>query len=122
MKSRRFVSAIHIPDVAPSTLISGGGDPTLKIWEWMTGSLLYEVTILSTVHPFIKVRPKKRKWGEDHDNGEEAQRHKKPHGRKGRRKNKVQQGGEDREVEELGEELAVENDAPERDGETDTMQ
>jgi len=122
MKLRRFVSAIHIPDVAPSTLISGGGDPTLKIWEWMTGSLLYEVTVFSTVHPFIKVRPKKRKWGEDHDVGEEVHQHKKPHGRKGRRRNKVQQGGEDREVEELGEELVVEDDGLESDEETSTMQ
>lgn len=56
----RFVSAIHIPDFSASTLISGGGDPSLKVWDWMTGVCLGDIPILETVLPYIRVRPQKK--------------------------------------------------------------
>jgi tRNA (guanine-N(7)-)-methyltransferase subunit TRM82 len=59
----RFVSAIHILKSDPSTLISGGGDPVLKIWDWMTGALKHELPVLEVIEPFIAVRASKRKRG-----------------------------------------------------------
>ncbi|KAJ7016419.1 hypothetical protein C8F04DRAFT_1202237, partial [Mycena alexandri] len=41
-------------------LVSGGGDPMLKIWDWMTGKLKREIPILHAVEPFIKVKPARR--------------------------------------------------------------
>ncbi|KAI0247080.1 hypothetical protein BJV78DRAFT_1285798 [Lactifluus subvellereus] len=43
----RFVSAIHIPrdPAAHDILVSGGGDPVLKVWEWRAGRRLYDVAI-----------------------------------------------------------------------------
>ncbi|KAG1748777.1 WD40-repeat-containing domain protein [Suillus occidentalis] len=37
---QKYVSAIHIPSFSPGTLISGGGDSVLKLWDWMSGKLL----------------------------------------------------------------------------------
>ncbi|TFY83186.1 hypothetical protein EWM64_g822 [Hericium alpestre] len=85
---KKFVSAVHIPSFAPETLISGGGDPALKIWDWKSGHLLREIPVIDAVMPFIAVRVKKRKWrDEEEEDGEE----KKPRGQKGRGKNKGKQ-------------------------------
>ncbi|KAJ7252517.1 WD40 repeat-like protein [Mycena rebaudengoi] len=56
-----FVSAIHIPESAPTELISGGGDPMLKVWDWMRGTVKREVPILTAVEPFMKVKPPQKK-------------------------------------------------------------
>lgn len=66
------MSALHIPDFAPNRLISGGGDPSLKVWDWMTGEEKYEIPILQTLEPYIKVRPPRRGRGAWNDNDEEA--------------------------------------------------
>ncbi|CDO68396.1 hypothetical protein BN946_scf184815.g43 [Trametes cinnabarina] len=67
----KFVSALHVPSYKPSTLVSGGGDPMLKVWDWMSGKLLSEINVFDAVEPFIKVKaPKWRKpWhaGDDDD-------------------------------------------------------
>jgi tRNA (guanine-N(7)-)-methyltransferase subunit TRM82 len=65
----RFISAIHIPrdPVAHDVLISGGGDPVLKVWEWRTGRRLYDVAIEEAVRPFIAVRRARHKRGYDSD-------------------------------------------------------
>ncbi|KAL0955291.1 hypothetical protein HGRIS_004181 [Hohenbuehelia grisea] len=68
----KFVSSIHVPKFSASTLISGGGDPMLKVWDWMSGSLLFEIPILDAVTPYIHVRPPKRKRGWDEGNDEEG--------------------------------------------------
>ena len=36
-------------------LISGGGDPELKIWDWMTGRLQWNIPVFTAVEPFIRV-------------------------------------------------------------------
>jgi tRNA (guanine-N(7)-)-methyltransferase subunit TRM82 len=77
------VSALHIPSFDHSSLISGGGDPVLKIWDWMTGVVKHEVSILEIVEPFIAVRALKRKRGQAEDDGDEA-----PKGLKGKAKRK----------------------------------
>ncbi|KAG9316239.1 hypothetical protein JVU11DRAFT_2266 [Chiua virens] len=50
----KYVSAIHIPEALPTSLISGGGDPELKVWDWMTGRLQRSITILAVVEPYIR--------------------------------------------------------------------
>jgi tRNA (guanine-N(7)-)-methyltransferase subunit TRM82 len=69
-------------------LISGGGDPFLKIWDWMTGHMKHEFRVLDAIQPYMVVRSKKRKRGDDGDNGTEGGR------RKGKKKKgKTQNGG-----------------------------
>ncbi|KAG1852194.1 WD40-repeat-containing domain protein [Suillus subluteus] len=81
---QKYVSAIHIPSFSPGTLISGGGDSVLKQWDWMTGELLRDINVFSTVQPFIAVRApeKKREWKDEDDDIEPTE------GKGGRRKNK----------------------------------
>ncbi|EGN96699.1 hypothetical protein SERLA73DRAFT_184834 [Serpula lacrymans var. lacrymans S7.3] len=57
----KYLSALHIPQFSQSSIVSGGGDPTLKIWELSSGQLQQEIAIFSTVEPFIRVRPLTRK-------------------------------------------------------------
>ena len=91
-KAFRFVSTIHIPAFAQDTLVSGGGDPTLKLWDWMSGEQIAEVPVLEAVEPYIKVKaPKNRRgWndGEDDEGGtaENNVARRKKRGRKGRGK------------------------------------
>ena len=117
----RFVSAIHIPSSDPSSLISGGGDPMLKIWDWMTGVLKHKVAVLDVVEPFMAVRALKRKrgYGDVDDEGELPEgarvKHKK---RKGKGKEKAKE--KDKEVDaddvegENEEEEVVEDSKPEK--------
>ncbi|CCM04168.1 uncharacterized protein FIBRA_06330 [Fibroporia radiculosa] len=87
----RYVSAIHIPSFAQSILVSGGGDPMLKLWNWMTGGLLSEIPIMEAVESFIKVRAPSRRRGQGDDDeldgtdgaGNNTKRHKK-RGKKGK--------------------------------------
>ncbi len=86
--SCRFISALHIPASQPSVLISGGGDSEIKVWEWMSGELKYDVPIWETVHEFIqvKIKPhKKRRGGEDDDNDEGDDDHDRPKANKRRK-------------------------------------
>ncbi|GJE90315.1 WD40 repeat-like protein [Phanerochaete sordida] len=84
---RKFVSAVHISAFAPSTLVSGGGDPELKLWDWMTGAHLGDVPVLAAVEPFIAVRPPKGKPGQYDDGDEDG-----PGAEKGRRKGRGKKG------------------------------
>lgn len=63
----RFVSGLHLPSFAPQNLVSGGGDATLKIWDWLNGNLVREIKVRRTIEPFIKIRPKKRRNAEPSD-------------------------------------------------------
>lgn len=73
----RYVSALHIPSFSPGTLISGGGDSVLRLWDWMSGRPLRTINIFSVVQPFIVVNAPKRKRGwkdEDETNGKRRRR------------------------------------------------
>ncbi|KAG5650540.1 hypothetical protein H0H81_011869 [Sphagnurus paluster] len=96
-----FVSAIHSPTFAPSELVSGGGDPVLKIWHWMTGTVKHEISVWEAVEPYIRVRCPKRRRGEDEEDAPEAKRKGRGKKAKGKGKGKVQ-GGEET-VEDLQE-------------------
>ncbi|KAJ3781271.1 WD40 repeat-like protein, partial [Lentinula aff. detonsa] len=54
----QFVSAVHIPSDRPGTLISGGGDAELKIWDWRSGKHEMDIPILDSVKSYIKVKVK----------------------------------------------------------------
>ncbi|KAH8832914.1 WD40 repeat-like protein [Flagelloscypha sp. PMI_526] len=73
---QQFVSALHVPSNRPGELISGGGDPVLKIWDWRTGVTKYEVEILSVAKPTVKARPVKQRPNDGQGS----------HSRKGRKK------------------------------------
>ncbi|KAF5336721.1 hypothetical protein D9758_015084 [Tetrapyrgos nigripes] len=61
--STQFISALHIPSFQPSVLISGGGDKSLMVWDWLSGKLHCEIVIWDKVEKFVavKVKPYKRK-------------------------------------------------------------
>ncbi|KAI8817955.1 WD40-repeat-containing domain protein [Fimicolochytrium jonesii] len=51
-----FISSIHIPSFAPNLLISGGGDPFLLTWDWMTGKIIQKIELsVPQDNPFIFV-------------------------------------------------------------------
>lgn len=79
----RYVSAIHIPPSSASTLVSGGGDAVLKVWDWMSGALLYDIPILDAVRPFIVVTAKPKRGDDEQDEDS------KPQGRKRKGKKKA---------------------------------
>ncbi|KAI0083845.1 WD40 repeat-like protein [Irpex rosettiformis] len=106
----KFVHTVHIPTFAPSVLISGGGDPKLKLWDWMSGELLCDIQVGDVVTPFITVRPPKGKWGrsEDDDGEGKAANRKRRRGR-GKGKAKLEQ-------EELGDAEGAETTAGTSEG------
>lgn len=68
----RFVSALHIPPSHPSILVSGGGDPHIFLWDWMTGKQKHAIPILDAVTPYLRVKvnpSSRRKWGRDEEDG-----------------------------------------------------
>ncbi|KAG6826553.1 hypothetical protein H0H92_015328 [Tricholoma furcatifolium] len=111
----KFVSAIHNPPFAPADLVSGGGDPALKVWDWMSGTAKYEIPVWDAVEPFIRVRSPKRKRGEEGGEAGEAKRKgrgKKAKGRgKGKGKEKAKAEDEAGEEEEKDEAEEVEAEA-----------
>jgi tRNA (guanine-N(7)-)-methyltransferase subunit TRM82 len=97
----RFVSAVHIPSFAPSTLLSGGGDPNLKLWDWMSGEHLADIPVLQAVEPFIAVRPPKGRVSQSEEDGDddgdtgEKDAKRKGKGKRGKAKGKGKASAED---------------------------
>lgn len=79
---RRFISAICVPAFEPLSLVSGGGDPSMNVWDWITGTLKCHLPVADAVKPFLRVRETRSKWygGQGTSNG--------ARGRKGRSKEK----------------------------------
>ncbi|KAI0709668.1 WD40-repeat-containing domain protein [Cerioporus squamosus] len=112
----KFVSALHIPSFQPSTLISGGGDPMLKVWDWMSGKLLANITVKA---------PKRRRGSGDGDGDAEGdgadgeQKKGKGRGRRSRGKGKGKGKEEVREdsadVEQVEDAAATKADATPED-------
>ena len=95
----RFVSAIHVPKFDQSKLISGGGDPDLKVWNWMTGEVKHAIDVAGAIDPFLVVRAvKRRRGGYDDDEEDEAAEGSGSKRRKGKGRAKVKE--EEKESEE----------------------
>ncbi|KAJ7931724.1 WD40 repeat-like protein [Mycena leptocephala] len=88
----KFVSAIHMPEFSPTELVSGGGDPMLKIWDWMTGKVKREIPISDAVEPFMKVKPARRTPRRFEDDGDENGDDTKKKSRKGKARAKQARG------------------------------
>ena len=56
-----FVSALHIPSSRSTLLLSAGGEPVIRIWDWTTGVQLGTIEIWSEVLPHRRVRSMMRK-------------------------------------------------------------
>lgn len=70
----------------------------LKIWDWMSGELLYEISIAEVVEPFIKVCAPRGRWGRNEGNaeiGEKIGRRRRRRGKKGKGKVRSDGDGED---------------------------
>ncbi|KAG6853880.1 hypothetical protein C0991_000345, partial [Blastosporella zonata] len=111
----KFVSAIHNPAFAPAELVSGGGDPALKIWDWMTGTVKHDIPVWDAVEPYIRVRNTKRKRGDDGEDAPETKRKGRGKKAKGKGKAKAEQDpadGEETLVTETPENVADTSAAP----------
>lgn len=107
----RFVSAIHIPTFSPSILVSGGGDPELKVWDWLSGKLLNDIPVMEVVEPYIKVKPPKSKVGEGDTASGDGSTKPQGRGRRRRRRGKQQEATEDVDVAESGDQESAQNDS-----------
>jgi tRNA (guanine-N(7)-)-methyltransferase subunit TRM82 len=66
-----------MPEFSPTELVSGGGDPMLKIWDWMTGKVKREIPISDAVEPFMKVKPARRtprRFEDGDENGDDTKK------------------------------------------------
>lgn len=59
--SNGFVSALHVPESRPELLISGGGENSLRIWDWQAGRQVGSVGIWEAVLPHRKARSTMRR-------------------------------------------------------------
>lgn len=59
--SEDFVSALHLVPSSPDTLISGGGESVLRIWDWRKGTQVGQVDIEEAVRPHRRVRSSLRR-------------------------------------------------------------
>ncbi|KAJ7066403.1 WD40 repeat-like protein [Mycena amicta] len=106
----KFVSAIHIPHFAPDILISGGGDTMLKVWNWLDGRLLRDISVLHVVEPYIIVEPARktpRRFGGDWEGREAEQSGSSKAKGKRKEKGKGSQQRQDSEVAEEQHDLEV---------------
>ncbi|KAH8116513.1 hypothetical protein DFH11DRAFT_1829264 [Phellopilus nigrolimitatus] len=110
---RKFVSALHIPSWEPSLLISGGGDPMLKIWNWMEGATVREIGIADTV---VREKPGRNEGGSDDEGDEGSAKQNSRQKRKSKKKAKGK-GKEAVEMEEGGQgKMEVDEDGVNEDG------
>jgi tRNA (guanine-N(7)-)-methyltransferase subunit TRM82 len=53
---------MHIPPCHPHLLVSGGGDRTLRVWDYLSGRQLAALDIWEVVQPFLKAQSRRRKF------------------------------------------------------------
>ncbi|KAI0796052.1 WD40-repeat-containing domain protein [Abortiporus biennis] len=97
---KKFVSSLHIPSFSPSTLISAGGDPSMKLWDWLEGRCLLDIPIWDIVEPFVQIRPPKGRFSEDGEGEGEGVESNPGEGRRGRRKGKGKGKGKAKDTEQ----------------------
>lgn len=59
-----FISRLCIPKERPDVLISGGGDDSIFVWDWMSGSLICKENLRQRVEPLLG-----ELYGQDLENG-----------------------------------------------------
>lgn len=82
--------------------MSGGGDPTLRIWDWMEGKVLCGIPVSENVMPFVKVvrkKPGRHDEGSDAEGGGEQGSEKLSSRKKRKAKKKKKNAGDDDEKE-----------------------
>lgn len=58
----RYVSALHLPSHMPKTLISGGGDYHLYLWDYISGELKGQLEVWSHIRPLMVAESQRRKF------------------------------------------------------------
>ena len=53
---------MYIPPSHPHLLVSGGGDRTLRVWDYLSGTQLAVLDIWEAVQPFLKAQSRRRKF------------------------------------------------------------
>ncbi|KAF9506398.1 hypothetical protein BS47DRAFT_1333879 [Hydnum rufescens UP504] len=52
----KYVSFVYVLPSDPRTLISGGGDRSLHVWDWFSGTLKATIPVLDVVRPHLLVK------------------------------------------------------------------
>jgi tRNA (guanine-N(7)-)-methyltransferase subunit TRM82 len=53
---------MHIPPSHPHLLVSGGGDRTLRVWDYLSGRQLAVLDVWEAIKPFLKAQSRRRKF------------------------------------------------------------
>jgi len=53
---------MHIPPSHPGLLVSGGGDRTLRVWDYLSGRQLAVLDVWEAIKPFLKAQSRRRKF------------------------------------------------------------
>jgi tRNA (guanine-N(7)-)-methyltransferase subunit TRM82 len=53
---------MHIPPSHPHLLVSGGGDRTLRVWDYLSGRQLAVLNVWEAIKPFLKAQSRRRKF------------------------------------------------------------
>jgi len=53
---------MHIPPSHPYLLVSGGGDRTLRVWDYLSGTQIALLDVWEAIEPFLKAQSRRRKF------------------------------------------------------------
>lgn len=53
---------MYIPPSHPHLLVSGGGDRTLRVWDYLSGKQLVVMDVWEAIKPFLKAQSRRRKF------------------------------------------------------------
>lgn len=53
---------MHIPPSHPHLLVSGGGDRTLRVWDYLSGGQLAILDVWEAIRPYLKAQSRRRKF------------------------------------------------------------
>ena len=53
---------MHIPPSHLRLLVSGGGDRTLRVWEYLSGKQIAVLDVWDAIRPFLKAHSRRRKF------------------------------------------------------------
>lgn len=96
----------------PALLISGGGDAEIKVWEWMKGTLRWELRVWEIVDKFLVIKAVRRSGsGEEGDGEGKVQKKRRKRKGKEREKEKERTGDGEADGNDQGNDSSVDNDA-----------